>query len=99
MLRLSVRDGDSPFTSAWRAKFNISEGNQEGHFDILTDPETNEGILNVIKVKPHGRVAEGLASVTTLCPSAQAPSEGQGRAGLLQWASHQTNINIKSYFG
>ncbi|KAM7125991.1 cadherin-like protein 26 isoform 1-T1 [Molossus nigricans] len=49
VLRLSVRDGDSPFTSAWKAKFNISDGNQEGHFDILTDPETNEGILNVIK--------------------------------------------------
>lgn len=59
VLRLSVRDGDSPFTSAWRAKFNISDGNQEGHFDILTDPETNEGILNVIKVKPYGMHTAG----------------------------------------
>lgn len=49
VLRLPVQDRDSPFTSAWRAKFNISNGNEEGHFDISTDPETNEGILHVIK--------------------------------------------------
>ncbi|XP_058419389.1 cadherin-like protein 26 [Diceros bicornis minor] len=49
LLRLLVQDDDTPLTSAWRAKFNISNGNEEGHFDILTDPETNEGILNVIK--------------------------------------------------
>ncbi|XP_021776545.1 cadherin-like protein 26 isoform X2 [Papio anubis] len=49
VVRLLVQDRDSPFTSAWRAKFNILHGNEEGHFDILTDPETNEGILNVIK--------------------------------------------------
>ncbi|XP_063658771.1 cadherin-like protein 26 isoform X9 [Pan troglodytes] len=49
VLRLLVQDRDSPFTSAWRAKFNILHGNEEEHFDISTDPETNEGILNVIK--------------------------------------------------
>lgn len=54
VLRLQVRDGDAPFTAAWRAEFNISGGNEEGHFDIVTDPETNEGIVSVVKVKPHG---------------------------------------------
>ncbi|XP_040315742.1 cadherin-like protein 26 [Herpailurus yagouaroundi] len=49
VLRLLVQDADLPFTSAWRVKFNISQGDEEGRFDILTDPETNEGILNVIK--------------------------------------------------
>ncbi|XP_039092978.1 cadherin-like protein 26 [Hyaena hyaena] len=49
VLRLLVQDGDFPFTSAWRVKFNILHGNEEGHFDILTDPKTNEGILNVVK--------------------------------------------------
>ena len=56
MLRLLVQDADLPFTSAWRVKFNISQGDEEGRFDILTDPETNEGILNVLKVKPSGDV-------------------------------------------
>ena len=55
MLRLLVQDGDLPFTSAWRVKFRILNGNEEGHFDIFTDPKTNEGILNVIKVKPSGK--------------------------------------------
>uniref|UniRef100_A0A8C8XG20 Cadherin-like protein 26 n=1 Tax=Panthera leo TaxID=9689 RepID=A0A8C8XG20_PANLE len=49
VLRLVVQDADLPFTSAWRVKFNISQGDEEGRFDILTDPETNEGILNVIE--------------------------------------------------
>uniref|UniRef100_A0A2K6G3V9 Cadherin-like protein 26 n=1 Tax=Propithecus coquereli TaxID=379532 RepID=A0A2K6G3V9_PROCO len=53
VLRLPVQDGDSPSTAAWRVQFNISRGNEEGHFDILTDPETNEGVLNVIKPLDH----------------------------------------------
>lgn len=57
MLCLEVQDGDSPFTSARRVKFNILNGNEGGHFDILTDPETNEGILNVIKVNASPQVA------------------------------------------
>ncbi|OWK03470.1 hypothetical protein Celaphus_00007776 [Cervus elaphus hippelaphus] len=53
VLRLGVQDGDSPFTAAWRVKFDITNGNEEGHFDISTDPETNEGILSVIKPLDH----------------------------------------------
>ncbi|KAM5304550.1 cadherin-like protein 26 isoform 2-T2 [Glossophaga mutica] len=49
VLRLRVQDGDAPFTSAWRAEFSITRGDDEGHFDVVTDPETNEGIVSVIK--------------------------------------------------
>nr|XP_034350620.1 cadherin-like protein 26 [Arvicanthis niloticus] len=49
VLYLPVRDGDSPFTPAWRTQFNIRDGNEEGHFDIVTDPETNQGLLSIIK--------------------------------------------------
>jgi hypothetical protein len=55
MLHLPVRDQDSPFISAWRAKFDTVDGSEEGHLAILTDPETNKGILRVIKVKPSWR--------------------------------------------
>lgn len=86
MLRLPVQDHDSPFTSAWRAKFNISNGNEEGHFDISTDPETNEGILHVIKVKQHrahtGRWPSMLRQEPVSGPrsvwSTRGPSEGPG---------------------
>ncbi|XP_021050372.1 cadherin-like protein 26 isoform X2 [Mus pahari] len=49
VLYLPVQDGDSPFTPAWRTQFNIWDGNEEGHFDIVTDPETNQGLLSIIK--------------------------------------------------
>ncbi|XP_074144841.1 cadherin-like protein 26 isoform X1 [Sminthopsis crassicaudata] len=49
VLRLLVQDHDSPFTPAWKAKYKILHGNEEEHFNIVTDPGTNEGILNVIK--------------------------------------------------
>lgn len=112
VLRLPVQDDDLPFTSAWRAKFNISNGNEEGHFDISTDPETNEGILNVIKVKLHRthmgrglRVRSGSWSQDLAVSGAlEAPSGGPGwprpsEVGLcLPGSSCQINIHIKSYF-
>ena len=57
VLRLGVQDGDSPYTAAWKVKFDITNGNEEGHFDISTDPETNEGNLSVIKVNASKQVA------------------------------------------
>ncbi|XP_068928883.1 cadherin-like protein 26 [Petaurus breviceps papuanus] len=49
VVRLPVQDHDSPFTPSWRVKYKILHGNEEGHFNIVTDRGTNEGILNVIK--------------------------------------------------
>ncbi|XP_074867616.1 cadherin-like protein 26 isoform X2 [Carettochelys insculpta] len=49
VLRFQVEDQDSPNTAAWRAKYKIVEGNEKKQFAIETDPETNEGILSVIK--------------------------------------------------
>lgn len=49
-LRLHVTDGDTPSSPAWRARYTI-HGDEGGHFAIETDPDSNDGILTVVKVR------------------------------------------------
>ncbi|XP_007119753.1 desmocollin-3 isoform X2 [Physeter macrocephalus] len=49
ILRTPVQDKDLINTSSWRANFTILKGNENGHFNIITDKETNEGVLYVVK--------------------------------------------------
>ncbi|KAG8131654.1 hypothetical protein E2320_009567, partial [Naja naja] len=49
ILRLKVKDKDTPNTPAWRAKYTIKTGNERGNFVVITDSITNEGILRVVK--------------------------------------------------
>ncbi|XP_048406183.2 cadherin-like protein 26 isoform X2 [Stegostoma tigrinum] len=49
ILRVSVTDKDVPNTPAWRARYKIVEGNEHGNYKIETDPETNDGILSLVK--------------------------------------------------
>ncbi|XP_067410649.1 cadherin-like protein 26 [Emydura macquarii macquarii] len=58
VLRLQMEDEDSPNTPAWRAKYKIVKGNEKEQFFIETDPETNEGILSVIKPLDYEGVSE-----------------------------------------
>ncbi|XP_036605790.1 cadherin-like protein 26 [Trichosurus vulpecula] len=58
VIRLPVQDRDSPFTPSWRVKYKILHGNEEEHFNIVTDPGTNEGILNVIKPLDYENLTE-----------------------------------------
>lgn len=46
--RLQVSDEDTKGSSAWRAKYTI-QGDTNRNFEIRTDPETNEGLLYVVK--------------------------------------------------
>ncbi|XP_029464186.1 B-cadherin-like isoform X2 [Rhinatrema bivittatum] len=48
--RLTVEDVDEPKSEAWNAVYRIVKGNDGGVFTMMTDPETNDGILSTAKV-------------------------------------------------
>ncbi|XP_044079630.1 cadherin-like protein 26 [Siniperca chuatsi] len=47
-LRLHVTDKDTPHSPAWRVQYTV-QGDEGEHFKIETDPDTNDGILTVVK--------------------------------------------------
>ncbi|XP_066558617.1 cadherin-like protein 26 [Amia ocellicauda] len=57
ILKMAVNDADTPHTPAWNAVYKILQGNEEGNYQIETDPNTNEGILKVIKGKDYEKNA------------------------------------------
>ncbi|XP_053171459.1 cadherin-like protein 26 [Scomber japonicus] len=62
-LRLHVTDKDTKNTTAWRAKYTI-QGDEGKHFNIETDPDTNDGILTVIKPLDFEEGTERQLSIT-----------------------------------
>lgn len=50
VLRIPVEDRDEVNTENWKAKFVVIQGNENNHFRVDTDPNTNEGLLYVVKV-------------------------------------------------
>lgn len=51
IVNLTVEDRDDPATGAWRAVYTIINGNPGQSFEIHTNPENNEGMLSVVKVR------------------------------------------------
>ncbi|XP_049757302.1 desmoglein-4 [Elephas maximus indicus] len=49
LIRLQAIDLDEEGTDNWLAEYLILSGNYGNWFDIQTDPQTNEGILKVVK--------------------------------------------------
>uniref|UniRef100_A0A8C3JQ11 Desmoglein 2 n=1 Tax=Calidris pygmaea TaxID=425635 RepID=A0A8C3JQ11_9CHAR len=49
ILRIKVFDKDEKFSDNWLANFSFVSGNEGGFFRIITDNQTNEGILTVVK--------------------------------------------------
>ncbi|XP_072836945.2 B-cadherin [Pogona vitticeps] len=46
---LTVVDADEENTLAWKAKYTIVRGNEEGNFAVSTNPENNNGLLTTVK--------------------------------------------------
>lgn len=51
VVNLTVDDRDDPATAAWRAMYSIISGDPTQSFEIQTNPDNNEGMLSVVKVK------------------------------------------------
>ncbi|NXI61335.1 CAD13 protein, partial [Anseranas semipalmata] len=49
IVNLTVGDRDDPATGAWKAVYTIINGNPGQSFEIHTNPQTNEGMLSVVK--------------------------------------------------
>ncbi|XP_048219192.1 desmocollin-1 isoform X4 [Perognathus longimembris pacificus] len=49
ILRMNVHDKDLPNTPHSKAVYKILQGNENENFKITTDPNTNEGVLCVVK--------------------------------------------------
>lgn len=50
IMRIKALDKDLEHTDNWLTIFTIAKGNEDKLFEIETDPETNEGILMLVKV-------------------------------------------------
>ncbi|KAJ7312186.1 hypothetical protein JRQ81_006546 [Phrynocephalus forsythii] len=46
---LTITDADEENTVAWRAKYTIVKGNEEGNFAVATNPDNNNGLLTTVK--------------------------------------------------
>ncbi|XP_014396880.1 PREDICTED: cadherin-2 isoform X1 [Myotis brandtii] len=46
---LTVTDKDQPHTPSWNAVYRISGGDPTGRFAIQTDPNSNDGLVTVVK--------------------------------------------------
>uniref|UniRef100_A0A3P9IS35 Cadherin-13 n=1 Tax=Oryzias latipes TaxID=8090 RepID=A0A3P9IS35_ORYLA len=49
VINLSIDDRDDPATGAWRAIYSIISGDPTHSFEFQTNPDSNEGMLSVVK--------------------------------------------------
>lgn len=59
---LTVTDKDQPHTPAWNAMYRMTGGDPTGRFTILTDPNSNDGLVTVVKVR-HACVPDSSAEM------------------------------------
>lgn len=49
--RINATDKDQRGGVNWKIIYKISSGDPAGHFNVRTDPLTNQGIISVVKVR------------------------------------------------
>ncbi|XP_008291658.1 cadherin-like protein 26 [Stegastes partitus] len=107
-LRLHVTDKDSPNSRAWKAKYTI-HGDEGEHFRVETDPDTNDGILTVVKALDFEAGAQRELSISVeneapyfSCKVKDKPSSGlwtvettKGDDGAVQPHSVKVTIEVE----
>ncbi|XP_066533207.1 desmoglein-2.1-like [Hoplias malabaricus] len=84
VLRVQALDIDEKRTDNWLAVFDIVSGNEDGYFNIKTDPATNEGVLYLNKPIDFEAVSDLNLGVVVKnkahegAPSASADAGGAG---------------------
>ncbi|XP_048406272.1 cadherin-like protein 26 isoform X3 [Stegostoma tigrinum] len=63
ILKVKVSDGDQPGTPGWKAKYAIIHGNEKENYQIETEPDTNNGILLLIKHLDYEHGHEGMLQI------------------------------------
>ncbi|XP_067402367.1 desmocollin-2-like isoform X2 [Emydura macquarii macquarii] len=64
ILRIPCLDKDELNSESWYCRFSIVKGNEDNHFTITTDRNTNEGILCVVKALDYETTSVKILEVT-----------------------------------
>ncbi|XP_056591497.1 cadherin-like protein 26 [Triplophysa dalaica] len=96
-LVIHTRDGDTRNTAAWRATYSI-QGDKGDHFSIHTDPETNDGILTVVKPLDFEKQAQQsiTVSVENEEPLYSCEVKEMSTSGLWTIISHSSKKSTQS---
>ncbi|KAF5900438.1 desmoglein-2-like, partial [Clarias magur] len=78
VMRFKATDMDMQNTDNWQAEYNIVSGNGGGHFKIVTDPKTNEGVLMLVKAVDYEEVKDMNLGITV---NNKAPYYAGGAGG------------------
>lgn len=87
LLRIPVQDKDLINTPNWISKFVITQGNENGNFRIVTDPQTNEGLLYVSKPLDYEKTNNVQLQITA---QNQAPLNGSSAS----WQSIPVKVSV-----
>ncbi|XP_028832658.1 desmocollin-2-like [Denticeps clupeoides] len=88
LLRIPVEDKDLKNTPNWKTKFLINKGNEDGYFQVETDPQTNEGLLYLMKPLDYEKTKAVNLQV-------QAQNEVPLSGTQATWASIPVQVNVQ----